>query len=140
MYQRRGFSGLGQAKIIPGIMTPSYMYPGAPTPADYQRLREAGLPIAPYIEHGSYARGLPPIMRYGLDPYRGIMGLGQTVDEAAEEVRTRGTGLARDLLSSPIAIGLAAGAVGGLLGRSVLGALAGGAVGFFLPQLVSRIR
>lgn len=140
MYRkRRGLGlGLGQAKIIPGIMTPSYMYPGAPTPADYQRLREAGLPIAPYIEHGSYARGIPPIMRYGLDPYRGI--LGQTVDEVAEEARERGTGLLRDVLGSPIAIGIAAGLAGGILGRSLLGAAAGGAIGFFLPQLVQRIR
>jgi len=45
-------------------------------PPDFQRLREAGLPIAPYIEHGSWTTGEPDIMRYGLDPYRGIMGLG----------------------------------------------------------------
>jgi len=37
-----------------------------------QPLIEAGLPYAPYIEHGSWTTGRPDIARYGRDPYRGL--------------------------------------------------------------------
>lgn len=68
--------GLGQAKWVPGQLSFQALPPGVTAPPDFQRLQEAGLPIAPYIEHGSWITGQPDIMRYGLDPYRGIMGLG----------------------------------------------------------------
>lgn len=70
--------GLGQAKWVPGQLSFQALPPGVTAPPDFQRLQEAGLPIAPYIEHGSWVTGQPDIMRYGLDPYRGIMGLGVT--------------------------------------------------------------
>jgi len=68
--------GLGQAKWVDGQLSFAALPPGVTAPPDFQRLQEAGLPIAPYIEHGSWVTGQPDIMRYGLDPYRGIMGLG----------------------------------------------------------------
>lgn len=64
---------LGQAKIIPGFLAPSYVPAGRRLP-DYGELQRRGLPIAPYIEHGSYRTQTPSILRYGLDPYRGVMG------------------------------------------------------------------
>jgi hypothetical protein len=61
---------LGQAKLVPGQIA----FQTTPTGRlrSLQPLIEAGLPIAPYIEHGSYATGQPAIMRYGRDPYRGL--------------------------------------------------------------------
>jgi hypothetical protein len=67
-------TSLGQApKLIPGFIAPSYLPEGGALP-NPQALIAAGLPIAPYIEHGSWATGQPSILRYGIDPYRGIMG------------------------------------------------------------------
>jgi len=74
--RRRPLAGLGQAKGVPGQLSFAALPPGVTAPPNFQRLQEAGLPIAPYIEHGSWVTGEPDIMRYGLDPYRGIMGLG----------------------------------------------------------------
>lgn len=71
--QPRATAGLGQAKWVPGQLSFQALPPGVTAPPDFQRLQEAGLPIAPYIEHGSYVTGEPDIMRYGLDPYRGIL-------------------------------------------------------------------
>jgi hypothetical protein len=82
-------SYLGQAKWIPGQISFSTLPPGQTSLPSLQPLVEAGLPIAPYIEHGSWVTGEPAIMRYGRDPYRGLgnkhtmrseihMGLGQT--------------------------------------------------------------
>jgi len=68
--------GLGQAKWVPGQISFAALPQGQTALPNVQRLVEAGLPIAPYIEHGSFITGEPAIMRYGLDPYRGIMGLG----------------------------------------------------------------
>lgn len=63
---------LGQAKWVPGQISFSTTRTGRlPTP---QKLIEAGLPYAPYIEHGSWVTGQPDIARYGRDPYRGISG------------------------------------------------------------------
>lgn len=68
---------LGQApKIVPGLVAPSYM-PASGKMPDFGALQRAGLPLAPIVEHGSWTTGQPDIMRWGLDPYRGIMGLGR---------------------------------------------------------------
>lgn len=67
--------GLGQAKWIPGQVSFSSLPAGREGLPSLQPLVERGLPIAPYIEHGSYETGAPAIMRYARDPYRGIMGL-----------------------------------------------------------------
>lgn len=67
---------LGQAKWIPGQI--SFATTRTGKLPSLQPLIEAGLPYAPYIEHGSYTTGQPDIARYGRDPYRGIMGLGTT--------------------------------------------------------------
>ena len=68
--------GLGQAKWVPGQISFLTLPEGQTSLPSLQPLIEAGLPIAPYVEHGSYETGMPAIMRYGRDPYRGIMGLG----------------------------------------------------------------
>jgi hypothetical protein len=73
-----GLEGLGQAKIVPGQISFQTLPEGRFGFPSLDPLVRAGLPIAPYIEHGSWETGQPDIMRYGLDPYRGIMGLGQT--------------------------------------------------------------
>jgi len=65
---------LGQAKWVPGQISFASLPQGRTGLPSVQPLLEAGLPIAPYIEHGSFTTGEPAIMRYGLDPYRGIMG------------------------------------------------------------------
>jgi hypothetical protein len=70
--------GLGQAKIVPGQISFQTLPEGRSGFPSLDPLVQAGLPIAPYIEHGSWETGQPDIMRYGLDPYRGIMGLGAT--------------------------------------------------------------
>ena len=72
-YRQRG---LGQAKWVPGQISFLTLPQGQTSLPSPQRLLEAGLPLAPYVEHGSFVTGEPAIMRYGLDPYRGIMGLG----------------------------------------------------------------
>jgi len=48
-----------------------------------QPLIEAGLPYAPYIEHGSWTTGRPDIARYGRDPYRGLGDAPRLSEEAA---------------------------------------------------------
>lgn len=68
------YKGLGQAKWVPGQISFASLPQGRTGLPSVQPLLEAGLPIAPYIEHGSFTTGEPAIMRYGLDPYRGIMG------------------------------------------------------------------
>lgn len=65
---------LGQAKWVPGQISFASLPQGRTGLPSVQPLLEAGLPIAPYIEHGSFETGEPAIMRYGLDPYRGMMG------------------------------------------------------------------
>lgn len=71
------YAGLGQAKIVPGQINFSALPAGRTSLPNLEPLVRAGMPIAPYIEHGSWETGEPDIMRYGLDPYRGIMGLGR---------------------------------------------------------------
>lgn len=73
--------GLGQAKIVPGQISFQTLPEGRSGFPSLDPLVRAGLPIAPYIEHGSWETGQPDIMRYGLDPYRGIMGLGGEVPD-----------------------------------------------------------
>lgn len=63
---------LGQAKLVPGQI--NFMTTRTGRTMSLQPLVEAGLPLAPYVEHGSWEFGQPAIMRYGLDPYRGISG------------------------------------------------------------------
>ncbi len=77
---------LGQAKWVPGQISFASLPAGRTGLPSVQPLLEAGLPIAPYVEHGSFTTGEPAIMRYGLDPYRGIMGMGQG-GGAAEPVK-----------------------------------------------------
>lgn len=76
---RLRWPGLGQAKWVPGQISFNALPPGQTSLPSLQPLVEAGLPIAPYIEHGSFTTGEPAIMRYGRDPYRG---LGQTHDRS----------------------------------------------------------
>jgi len=61
---------LGQAKWVPGQI--AFQTTRTGRLPSVQPLIEAGLPYAPYIEHGSYAYGTPDIARYGRDPYRGL--------------------------------------------------------------------
>lgn len=64
---------LGQgAKLVPGQT--AFRTTRTGRIPQLQPLIEAGLPPAPYMEHGSYETGQPPIMRYGRDPYRGLFG------------------------------------------------------------------
>ncbi len=62
-------------KLVPGQLNYLALPPGQTTPFDVGALQRAGLPIAPYIEHGSWETGQPDIMFYGRDPYRGVMGM-----------------------------------------------------------------
>jgi hypothetical protein len=62
-------------KLVPGQLNYLALPPGQTAPFDVGALQRAGLPIAPYIEHGSWETGQPDIMFYGRDPYRGVMGM-----------------------------------------------------------------
>jgi len=143
---------LGQAKWVPGQISFATLPQGRTGLPSVQPLLEAGLPIAPYIEHGSFTTGEPSIMRYGLDPYRGIMGLGQG-GGAAEPVKLnfelvlegepRGEYGLGDAQTAPgmsrttsVLIGAAAGAgIAAAVKRNVaLGALGGAAVAALLSQ------
>ena len=62
-------------KLVPGQLNYLALPPGQTAPFDVGALQRAGLPIAPYIEHGSWQTGQPDIMFYGRDPYRGVMGM-----------------------------------------------------------------
>lgn len=136
---------LGQAKIIPGQI--AFQTTRTGRLPSLQPLIEAGLPIAPYIEHGSWETGQPNIMRYGLDPYRGIMGVGQSPEpddalrQRTEEMiqRTVATGLTAALLVGTGAfVGAGAGAAGGALGRPFLGGLLGSVGGGLLGYLAFK--
>lgn len=61
-------------KLIPGQYNFLALPPGQSAPFSQEALQRAGMPIAPYIEHGSWETGQPDIMMYGRDPYRGLMG------------------------------------------------------------------
>ena len=77
------FAVLGGApKVVPGLLSPMYLPEGQTRFPDYGALQRQGLPLAPYIEHGSYETGQPSIFRYGRDPYRGIMGQVPTPPQA----------------------------------------------------------
>lgn len=146
---------LGQAKWIPGQI--SFMTTRTGTLPTPQKLIEAGLPYAPYIEHGSYITGQPDIARYGRDPYRGLSGpigylsqvpdttaVQQDVERRADEVQqsvtqagqeaVRSVAKASILVGLGAAVGGAAGLAGGLLGKpfwsTLLGAAGGGALGY----------
>lgn len=82
---------LGQAKWIPGQI--SFATTRTGRLPSVQPLIEAGLPYAPFIEHGSFVTGQPDIARYGRDPYRGLMGIDMTPRQERHstfEVRVRG--------------------------------------------------
>ncbi|HEY5656558.1 MAG TPA: hypothetical protein VIY27_02095 [Myxococcota bacterium] len=125
-------SYLGQApKLVPGIITPSYLPQGSrgkmPDPSELLR---AGLPLAPVIEHGSWATGQPSIMRYGRDPYRGLFGdSGDGMGADPEEVR-RNVGRAWSVLG-PLSAAASAyhgykrhrGSLGWAIGWAIMGSL-----------------
>jgi hypothetical protein len=93
------------------------------------------LPIAPYIEHGSWVTGYPSIMRYGRDPYRG---LGQPSAEDVTAIiseTVRETVAPALMIGSGAVVGAAAGIAGSLLRRPVLGALIGAVGGGLLGYL-----
>ena len=142
--------GLGQAKIVPGQISFQTLPEGRSGFPSLQPLIDAGLPIAPYIEHGSWETGQPDIMRYGLDPYRGIMGLGccgapqgaalgqlltgslcdpTTVSAAFQ---TRLTGALNAGSQAALVGGAVAGVVGAIAGKhsALVGAVAGALVGW----------
>lgn len=141
---------LGQAKWIPGQIHFATTRTGR-LPS-VQKLREADLPYAPYIEHGSFVTGQPDIARYGRDPYRGISGpvgyLGQLpdpqIERRAEETQQAVTETAQETIRAVVrpvvmitfgtAVGAAAGAVGGFMGKTfwggVVGAAGGGVLGY----------
>lgn len=121
---------LGQAKLLPGQI--HFQTTRTGKIPSVQPLLEAGLPIAPYIEHGSWATGQPAIMRYGRGPYRGL-GQREAVEETVAETRCRRRRL---LVGTGILVGTAAGAVGGLLGKSVLGGLLGAVGGGLLSYMI----
>lgn len=82
---------LGQgAKLVPGQI--AFRTTRTGRIPQLQPLIEAGLPPAPYIEHGSYETGQPPIMRYGRDPYRGLFGVEES--QMGYMIRARGRELA----------------------------------------------
>jgi hypothetical protein len=146
--------GLGQAKIVPGQISFQTLPEGRSGFPSLQPLIDAGLPIAPYIEHGSWETGQPDIMRYGLDPYRGIMGLGAVPQRGRRRPRaalgqlltsslcdpttvsaafqTRLTGALNAGSQAALIGGAVAGAVGAVVGKrsAVIGAVAGAVVGW----------
>ena len=140
---------LGQAKWIPGQI--SFATTKTGRLPSVQPLIEAGLPYAPYIEHGSFVTGQPDIARYGRDPYRGISGpigylgtngngIEERADQVQEVVETTVTETIRAALPptvmvlTGVAIGAASGLAGGLLKKPVLstfiGAIGGGVLGY----------
>jgi len=145
---------LGQAKWIPGQLSFSALAPGQTAPYNYQPLIQAGLPLAPYVEHGSWRTGQPDIMRYGRDPYRGIMGLGATrarrrwkvgmgdllTDLACErsqfaaDWRNRFGEAMNTTLVVAVGAAAAAGLIGALTKKPLLGLVAGGVVGWMAHQ------
>jgi len=173
------YAVLGSApKLVPGLNAPSYFPSGKPF--DFGPLIRAGLPIAPVIEYGSYARGTPDIMRYGRDPYKGL-GLGRlrsrrirpfrrmrrrlkrkfmasggpgidtrrsdigslgqvsrwlcegepVFQEAEQSFREEMRGLVNTAAVATTLAGAAGGAVGALIHRPVVGAIAGAVIGYF---------
>lgn len=136
MSYARAPHGLGQAKIVPGQISFQTLPEGRSGFPSLDPLVQAGLPIAPYIEHGSWETGQPDIMRYGLDPYRGIMGLGccgptPPQDAALGQLLTSTlcdpttvSASFQSRLTSALNAGSQAALVGGAI-AGVLGALAG---------------
>ena len=133
---------LGQAKILPGQI--HFQTTRTGRIPSLQPLIEAGLPIAPYIEHGSWETGQPAIMRYGLDPYRGLgqpaSEVDRRMDEAQERVEEtvietiRATLSPAVMVGTGVMVGAAAGVAGGLLRSALwgglLGAVGGGVLGY----------
>jgi hypothetical protein len=151
-YARVPHPGLGQAKIVPSQISFQTLPEGRSGFPSLDPLVRAGLPIAPYIEHGSWETGQPDIMRYGLDPYRGIMGLGccgpQPPQDAAlgqlltstlcdpttvsTSFQARLTGALNAGSQAALVGGAIAGVLGALAGKrsTILGAVAGAAAGW----------
>jgi len=130
-YRRAGLSG----KYVPGQV--DFMSSRTGRVPRLQRMYESG--YAPYIEHGSYATGAPDIVRYGYDPYRGMLGCGMG-DVVTDYLcaQTEASKSWRDRLSDGLSAGAqaamlgaaAAGLLGGIIKRPLLGAAAGAALGF----------
>lgn len=129
---RLGAPFLGQApKIVPGILTPSYLPASGKLP-DPGPLLRAGLPLAPVIEHGSWRTGQPSIMRYGRDPYRGMLGdAGDGLSQSPEQRElARNVGRVWSILG-PISAALSAyhgyrrhrGSIGWAVGWAIMGSL-----------------
>jgi hypothetical protein len=132
---------LGQAKWVPGQIAFATA-PRARLPS-VQPLIEAGLPYAPYIEHGSFRSGIPDVARYGRDPYRGIGDLEERGDRIETTIHSAIKDAAHPGLLAAVgaAVGAAAGAGGALTNKplwgGVIGAVAGGAFGWWVS---SRVR
>lgn len=134
------YRGLGQAKIVPGQINFMTLPPGMTRLPDPEPLLRAGLPLAPYVEHGSWQTGEPDIMRYGRDPYRGIMGvdgLGQILTDLAcsgSALNASWTQRTRDALNAAaqaaVAGGIAAGVVGGIAKKPLIAAGIGAVVAY----------
>lgn len=127
---------LGQAKWIPGQI--HFQTTRTGRLPSLQPLIERGLPIAPYIEHGSYATGQPAIMRYGRDPYRGLAAdpfsaASQRAEDVVAET-IRATLSPAIMITTGAVVGAAAGLAGGFIKKPIwsalLGAVGGGALGF----------
>lgn len=139
-YARAPHPGLGQAKIVPGQISFQTLPEGRSGFPSLSPLVQGGLPIAPYIEHGSWETGQPDIMRYGLDPYRGIMGLG-CIDGPPGTRGASGAGLGQVLssLCDPTATSAAFQTrLNGALNAGSQAALVGGAVAGVLGALAGK--
>lgn len=131
------YRGLGQEKYVPGQV--GFLTSRRGRVPRIQRMVEAG--VAPYIEHGSYITGAPDIVRFGYDPYRGIMGcsgLGQSTITDFMCSQTAASKSWRERLDEGLSSGAqaamlgaaAAGLLGALLKRPIFAVAVGAGVGF----------
>jgi hypothetical protein len=96
-----------------------------------QQFAEGYGPMPGYVEHGSYVTSEPDIVRFGYDPYRGIMGLGQLTEFACDQ--TAAAAVYRQTMTAALSAGgkaaLVGGAFAGVIGvvtkRAWLAALGG---------------
>lgn len=141
MSYRRRHPGLGQAKIVPGQVNFMTLPQGQTALPDPYPLLQAGLPLAPYVEHGSWVTGAPDIMRYGRDPYRGMMGAGDGLGQILTDLACSGSALNASWTtrtqamhragSVAAATGAAiAGAIGAISKKPLVGLIAGAISGY----------
>lgn len=145
---------MGQAKWVPGQI--SFMTAPEGRLPNVQPLIEAGLPYAPYIEHGSWTTGQPDIARYGRDPYRGLSSLPadyystgrEAIERESREAGEAAQQVIREKLP-PITLamvgfltGAGAGIGGALVGKwwlgGLIGAAAGGMLGYSIGTKVAQ--